>query len=55
MAMSFSLWAAAAIGTVAVVGLVLRSMLSRPSDAFNAGEVSQSWLTEHNAGKNDSH
>jgi hypothetical protein len=53
--MTMSLWIAAAIGTVTVVGLVLRSILSRPSDAFNAGAVSQSWLTEHNAGTNDSH
>ena len=54
MAMTFGVWVAVAIGTVAVA-LVLRRVLSRPSTDLDAGGVSQNWLNEHNSNKNDLH
>jgi len=50
-AMPFSAWVVAVAVVGAAVALLLRSRLSRASAASDAGAVSQTWLTEHKAGK----
>jgi hypothetical protein len=53
MEMTFSAWALA-IGVVGAAAFVLRSLFNRGRAAeFDAGGVSQSWLTEHRTGKGD--
>lgn len=51
--MAFWGWALV-LGSAGVVALVARSVLNRARTAeFDAGGVSQSWLTEHKAGKGE--
>jgi len=50
-AMPFSAWVVAFAVAAAAVVLVIRTRFSRASAASDAGSVSQTWLTEHKAGK----
>jgi hypothetical protein len=47
----YSAWIAAVAVVGAIVALVVRGRFTRASAASDAGAVSQTWLTEHKAGK----
>lgn len=53
MDMTLGAWALA-VGVVGATGYLLRMLFSGGSaEEFDAGAVSQSWLTEHKAGKGE--
>jgi hypothetical protein len=45
--------AAGAVAVLAAAAYVIHRMFARPTYGLDAGAVSQSWLTEHNAGKGE--
>ena len=52
MQMSFATWVLA-VGVAAAAAFAIRRLFSSRSDELDAGAVSQSWLTEHKAGKGE--
>ena len=52
MELTFGAWIVAAGVALSAAYVLLTMFRVRPSAEFDAGTVSQSWLTEHRTGKN---